>query len=63
MENKLEFIYVSDVAEIFEKSAFSNKKNEIYNVGTGKPQSILYLTKLLKEKKYIFLKDQENQIF
>ena len=46
-----DFIYVSDVAEIFEKSAFSNKKNEIYNVGTGKPQSILYLTKLLKGKK------------
>ena len=46
-----DFIYVSDVAEIFEKSAFSDKKNEIYNVGTGKPQSILYLTKLLKGKK------------
>ena len=46
-----DFIYVSDVAEIFEKSAFSNKKNEIYNVGTGKPQSILYLTQLLKGKK------------
>ena len=46
-----DFIYVSDVAEIFEKSAFSDKKNQIYNVGTGKPQSILYLTKLLKGKK------------
>tara|TARA_B100002019_G_C21224662_1_gene576695 strand:- start:149 stop:1138 length:990 start_codon:yes stop_codon:yes gene_type:complete len=46
-----DFIYVSDVAEIFEKSAFSNRKNEIFNVGTGKPQTILYLTKLLKGKK------------
>tara|TARA_B100000767_G_scaffold181773_1_gene169711 strand:+ start:176 stop:1165 length:990 start_codon:yes stop_codon:yes gene_type:complete len=46
-----DFIYVSDIAKVFEKSAFSNKKNEIYNVGTGKPQSVLYLTKLLKGKK------------
>jgi UDP-glucose 4-epimerase len=46
-----DFIYVSDVAEIFLKAAFSNKKNKIFNVGTGKPQSILYLTKLLKGKK------------
>lgn len=46
-----DFIYVSDVAEAFIKSAFSNRKNEIYNVGTGKPQSVLYLTKLLKGKK------------
>ena len=46
-----DFINVDDVANIFIKSAFSNVINKIYNVGTGKPQSINYLANLLKGKK------------
>ena len=47
-----DFTNVKDAAEAFIKSAFSNKKNKIYNVGTGKSQSINYLVKLLKGKKF-----------
>tara|TARA_B100001250_G_C19815634_1_gene798176 strand:- start:2772 stop:3761 length:990 start_codon:yes stop_codon:yes gene_type:complete len=46
-----DFINVEDVASAFIKGAFSNIKNRVYNVGTGKPQSINYLTKLLNGKK------------
>ena len=45
-----DFINVKDVARAFELASFSNKKNKIYNVGTGKPRSINYLTKLLGGK-------------
>lgn len=50
-KQKRDFIYVTDVVEAFKKSLFSNQKNKIYNVGTNKPQSINYLTSLLRGKK------------
>ena len=53
-----DFINVDDVAEVFIKSCFSKIKNQIFNVGTGKPQSINYLANLIGGKKFIFLKDQ-----
>ena len=46
-----DFVNVKDVAKAFEKSAFSKKYNKIYNIGSGKPQTINYLTKILKGKK------------
>jgi UDP-glucose 4-epimerase len=48
---KRDFLYVSDACNAIKKSIFTSKKNLIFNVGSGKPKSILYLTKLLKGKK------------
>lgn len=51
---KRDFIYVSDVVEAFIKAAFSDVKNEIFNIGSGNPQSINKLVSLLQgEKVYI----------
>lgn len=44
---KRDFIYVSDAAEAFIKAADSQIKNEIFNVGTGDPQSVNKLALLL----------------
>lgn len=46
-----DFIYVSDVAEAFIKAAFSDVKNEIFNVGSGSPQSVNKLVFLLGGEK------------
>ncbi|UCD55347.1 MAG: SDR family oxidoreductase [Candidatus Omnitrophota bacterium] len=46
-----DFIYVSDVVEAFIKAAFSDVKNEIFNVGSGNPQSINKLVSLLRGDK------------
>lgn len=49
-----DFIYVSDVVEAFIKAANSKLDYEIFNVGSGKPQSINRLVSLLGgEKTYI----------
>jgi len=48
---KRDFIYVSDVVEVFIKAAKSNIKNEVFNVGTGEPKSINELVSLLGGRK------------
>ena len=48
---KRDFVYVSDVVEAFVKVAASCVKNEIFNVGSGKPQSINKLVSLLQGEK------------
>lgn len=49
-----DFVYVTDVAEAFVTAAFSEVKNEIFNVGTGNPQSVNTLVTLLEgDKVYI----------
>ena len=45
-----DFIYVTDVANAFYLASQTNKKSEIYNVGTGKPQKIIDLAKLIGGK-------------
>tara|TARA_Y100001970_G_scaffold243094_1_gene308054 strand:+ start:7889 stop:8878 length:990 start_codon:yes stop_codon:yes gene_type:complete len=50
-KQKRDFINVVDVSSLFKKCIFSKMKNQIYNVGSGKPKSINYLLKLLKGKK------------
>ena len=50
-KQKRDFVNVKDVAELFHKCVFTNVKNEIFNVGSGKPKSVNYLLKLLKGKK------------
>ena len=44
---KRDFLYVTDVAEAFIELAKSSRKGEIYNLGTGKPQTINKLVKLI----------------
>ena len=46
-EQTRDFIYVSDVVEAFAAAGFSGVDQEIFNVGTGKPQSINKLVLLL----------------
>lgn len=48
---KRDFIYVSDVVEAFLKAAQSDVKNEIFNVGSGNPQSVNALARLLGGEK------------
>tara|TARA_B100000900_G_C20589364_1_gene720999 strand:+ start:297 stop:1292 length:996 start_codon:yes stop_codon:yes gene_type:complete len=50
-KQKRDFINVYDVVEAFIKGAFSKSINQIYNVGTGKPNSVNKLVKILKGKK------------
>lgn len=51
---KRDFVYVSDVVEAFIQSASLDIKNEIFNIGSGDPQSINKLVSLLGgEKVYI----------
>ena len=42
-----DFIYASDLARAFYAAATTNRVNEIYNAGAGKPQSINRLVELL----------------
>lgn len=46
-EQKRDFIFVSDVVDAFIKAATAQVKNEIFNVGSGNPQSINKLVGLL----------------
>ena len=59
---KRDFIYVSDVCEAFYKAIKSKKKNFILNIGSGKPQSVNTLLKIIGGKKFLYQKDPENQI-
>ena len=49
-----DFTYVTDVADVFVEASYSDIKNEFFNVGTSKPQSVNTLIDLLEgEKVYI----------
>ena len=54
-DQKRDFIYVTDVAEAFYKAAISPHKNEIFNLGEGKPKSINSLIDLMGGGKVINL--------
>ena len=54
---KRDFIYVSDVCEAFYKAIKSKKKNFILNIGSGKPQSVTTLLKIIGGKKFLYQKD------
>lgn len=49
-----DFLYVSDVVDVIVKAAKSKISGEIFNVGSGRPVSILDIVNLLKGK-YIFI--------
>ena len=53
---KRDFLYISDLCDAFYKSAVSKYKNEIFNLGFGKANSINYLSSLIKAKKKKFIK-------
>ena len=51
---KRDFLYVTDVVNAAIKTAESDKRGEIYNVGFGIPQSLRYVAKLIGTKvKYV----------
>ena len=52
---KRDFLYVTDVAEAFYKATLTSKNSEIWNLGSGNPQSVNKLIKLLKPKNIIHI--------
>ena len=54
-KQKRDFVHVTDVANAFLCAAQSGKKNKIYNLGTGKPNSVNYLVSLLGKNKIVYL--------
>jgi len=50
-EQRRDFIHVSDVAEAFVQAAYSDVANEVFNVGSGNPQSVNKLVSLLGGEK------------
>ncbi len=55
-----DFTYVSDIAEAFYKAAISKEKNQIINIGTGKPTTVINIVKQLKSN-YIFIKKRPGE--
>jgi len=53
---KRDYVYVSDVAEAFIKSALNESKSDIFNIGSGKPTSINKLIKILAGDNYKIIK-------
>tara|TARA_Y100001970_G_C14101425_1_gene785702 strand:- start:109 stop:1098 length:990 start_codon:yes stop_codon:yes gene_type:complete len=51
---KRDFLYISDLCNAFYKAAISKSKNEVFNLGSGKPQSVISLAKMIFNK-FIFL--------
>ena len=50
---KRDFLYVTDVANAFYKAATTSLNGNIWNLGSGNPKSINYLTKLLNSEKNV----------
>ena len=55
-----DFTYVTDIADAFFVAALSKKNNEIINIGTGKPTSVIEIVKKLKSK-YQFIKKRPGE--
>ncbi len=54
-KQKRDFLYVTDVANAFYKASVTKKNLNIWNLGSGNPQSINYLIKLLGRPKLVYL--------
>jgi UDP-glucose 4-epimerase len=52
---KRDFLYVTDVAEAFYLAAITKKNGFIWNLGSGNPQSIKALIRLLNAKKVTYI--------
>jgi len=46
-----DFVHVLDVVEAFKKASFSKNKNKVYNIGTGKSETINKIAKIFGGKK------------
>ena len=55
-----DFVYVTDVARAFLAAAKTMRVGQIYNVGTGDPQTVNYLAKLIGGKK-IFIPNRPGE--
>ena len=55
-----DFTYVTDIAEAFYMAAISIKKNQVINIGTGKPTSVIDIVKKLKSK-FEFIKKRPGE--
>ena len=55
-----DFVHVTDVAKAFLAAAKTRYAGSIYNVGTGNPQKINYLTNLIGGKK-VFISDRPGE--
>tara|TARA_S200000501_G_C20850676_1_gene755555 strand:- start:1551 stop:2552 length:1002 start_codon:yes stop_codon:yes gene_type:complete len=55
-----DFVYVKDVARAFFLAAKTKFNGQIYNVGTGKPQSVNHLVSLIGGKK-LFIPDRPGE--
>ena len=55
-----DFVYVTDLAQAFMAAALTNQKGKVFNVGTGKPQTVNYLANLVGGKK-IFIPDRPGE--
>ena len=60
-DQKRDFIYVTDVVNAFYMSAKSKYKNEIFNLGEGKPKSINLLIKLIGGGKVTYLPNRPGE--
>ena len=63
-KQKRDFLHVNDLNEaIYRSIKFKKSKNQIYNLGSGIAQSILYLKNIIsKSKDHIFLEKRKDDI-
>tara|TARA_B100000989_G_scaffold191598_1_gene144357 strand:- start:55788 stop:56780 length:993 start_codon:yes stop_codon:yes gene_type:complete len=54
-KQKRDFIHVRDVSKAFYKAGVSQQKNEIFNVGSGKPVSVNYLLRLIGGQQKVYV--------
>ena len=54
-QQKRDFVFVSDVVEAFIKAAASDVRNEIFNVGSGNPQTVNQLAGLLGSSNKVYI--------
>ena len=50
MENKRDYVHISDVVNAFYLAAMSNQKSQIYNLGYGKPNTVKKLANIISNK-------------
>jgi len=56
-----DFVFVTDVVEAFVLAAKSNIKNEVFNLGAGKPQSVNRLVELLGGEKVVHISKRPGE--
>ena len=60
-KQKRDFVYVTDLVEAFYLAAKTNLNGEVFNVGSGNPQTINYLIKLLGNGKKVYLPERPGE--